>query len=444
MASVGRGGSSRDSTIKSNLAFIYGRKHEELAHDPDKRTLLRSEKFVDPEQIDDFSKEFEFLSPVFECKVVYRGHQFPSFQHAFEASKITSKSDAPLIQQIIDTKHIRDVKRLLKHLDLNEWKEKSMSIAEDIMRDKFLRNRVIRTKLMQTKRRTIIYRNDFGDLVWGMSSDFKGQNRLGKVIEKIRSEIESGDDIDLWIRSRFQLCDDDKVIVRVASLKDQGDEETQVIEGKSVVYFGKDADLNDVVTSHPSCSRYHCMLLVDHAKGALLMDMCSANGTRLNGTLLEAYEPTPVSPEDTISLGASSRAYKITVCTNADELRKVALYEKLADPKTFASDPEESTAYVGNLAYEITETDLREAFDDCGDILEVSLPIDDATSRPRGFAFVRFSSVDGLQSALRKDGEELLGRALRVSRSAHRGRKGEEAGQLLGKRSRDARGSRGS
>ena len=442
MASVGKGGSSRDSTIKSNLAFIYGRKHEELAHDPDKRTLLRSEKFVDPEQIDDLSGEYDFLSPVFECKVVYKEHCFPSFQHAFEASKITSKSDTPLIQQIIDTKHIRDVKRLIKHLDLNEWKDQSVSIAEDIMRDKFLRNRMIRTKLMQTKRRTIIYRNDFGDLIWGMSNDFKGQNRLGKVMEKVRLEIECGVDIDQWIKSRFQLCDADKVILRLTSSKVSGQEELQVIEGKSVVYFGKDSDLNDVVTSHPSTSRYHCMLLIDQVKGALLLDMSSANGTRLNGTLLEPYEPAPVCSDDAITLGASTRAYRVTVSTNADELRKVALYEKLADPTTYASDPDETTAYVGNLSYDVTEADLREAFDDCGEIVEISLPIDDATSRPRGFAFLRFSSVAGLQRALRKDGDELLRRAIKVSRSTHRGKREDEAGRTLGKRSRSSNDNR--
>ena len=437
MASAGGGGSRRDSNIKANLAFIYGRKHEDLAHDPDKRTLLRSETFVDPDQIADFTGDFAFLSPLFECKVNYKGYQFPSFQHAFEASKITSRADAHLIQQIIDTKHIREVKRFLKHLDLNEWKERSMMIAEDIMRDKFIRNRNIRTKLMETGRRTIVYCNDFGDHVWGMSKEFKGQNKLGKVIEKIRSEIESGEDIDLWIKSRFHLCDADKVIVHVQVLKDQSKEEQMNIEGKNVIYFGKDTDLNDVVTAHPSTSRYHCMILVDEMRGPLLLDMCSANGTKVNGSLIEPYESTRISPEDIISLGASTRSYRVTVSTDADELRRHALYEKLADPKTFTADPQETTVFVGNLAFDATETDIREMFEECGEIVEIKLPVDEATSRHRGFAFIRFSSVSELQSALRKDGDELHDRFIRVKKSEHHSKRNEESERSLGKRQRD-------
>ena len=44
--------------------------------------------------------------------------------------------------------------------------------------------------------------------------------------------------------------------------------------------------------------------------------------------------------------------------------------------------------YVGNLSYNATEDDLRQAFSQFGDVSSVSVIKDRETGRPRGFAFV--------------------------------------------------------
>jgi hypothetical protein len=44
--------------------------------------------------------------------------------------------------------------------------------------------------------------------------------------------------------------------------------------------------------------------------------------------------------------------------------------------------------YVGNLSYEVTETDLNTVFSDYGSVKRVHVPTDRETGRPRGFAFV--------------------------------------------------------
>ena len=48
--------------------------------------------------------------------------------------------------------------------------------------------------------------------------------------------------------------------------------------------------------------------------------------------------------------------------------------------------------YVGNMSYDTTEDDLREAFSAFGAVSSVSIIMDRETGRPRGFAFVEMSS----------------------------------------------------
>ncbi|MEC4989168.1 MAG: RNA-binding protein, partial [Oscillatoria sp. PMC 1068.18] len=47
--------------------------------------------------------------------------------------------------------------------------------------------------------------------------------------------------------------------------------------------------------------------------------------------------------------------------------------------------------YVGNLSYEVTQEDLKQVFEEYGEVKRVHLPTDRETGRPRGFGFVEMS-----------------------------------------------------
>ncbi len=56
-----------------------------------------------------------------------------------------------------------------------------------------------------------------------------------------------------------------------------------------------------------------------------------------------------------------------------------------------------------------------------GQVTEVFLPVDRATDRPRGFAFIEFGDAATVSQAIEKlDGAELNGRNLRVSEARDR------------------------
>lgn len=72
--------------------------------------------------------------------------------------------------------------------------------------------------------------------------------------------------------------------------------------------------------------------------------------------------------------------------------------------------------YVGNLPYQIGETELQELFAASGEVETVSVMRDQATGRARGFAFVEMSTEEGAQAAIRDLNEkEVGGRSLAVN-----------------------------
>ena len=71
--------------------------------------------------------------------------------------------------------------------------------------------------------------------------------------------------------------------------------------------------------------------------------------------------------------------------------------------------------FVGNLAYAVTEDDLRELFAPIGTCEAISLVLDRETGQSRGFGFVTMASADDAERAKKQlDGADLKGRRLRV------------------------------
>jgi RNA recognition motif-containing protein len=98
--------------------------------------------------------------------------------------------------------------------------------------------------------------------------------------------------------------------------------------------------------------------------------------------------------------------------------------------------------YVGNLSYEVTEEDLRLAFEPFGQVESVNVIKDKYTGRSKGFGFVEMPSKAEAQSAI--DGlndTELQGRTLNVNEARPRTDRGGGRGGRGGRGG--GRGGRG-
>ena len=74
--------------------------------------------------------------------------------------------------------------------------------------------------------------------------------------------------------------------------------------------------------------------------------------------------------------------------------------------------------YVGNMSYNVTEEELRQAFKAFGEVESAKIITDMYSGRSKGFGFVEMpdsteahSAIDGL------DGKELKGRTLKVNKA---------------------------
>lgn len=72
--------------------------------------------------------------------------------------------------------------------------------------------------------------------------------------------------------------------------------------------------------------------------------------------------------------------------------------------------------YVGNLDYNVTEQDLRTAFEAYGQVDNVTIMRDRDTGQPRGFAFVEMANDEEAQKAITgTNGTQLGNRNINVN-----------------------------
>ena len=96
--------------------------------------------------------------------------------------------------------------------------------------------------------------------------------------------------------------------------------------------------------------------------------------------------------------------------------------------------------YVGNLSYDLSEEDLRRAFEAFGQVSSATIVKDKYSGRSKGFGFVEMPSAEEARSAIdHLNGKELKGRTLNVNEARPR----TEGGRGGGGRGFEGGGGRG-
>jgi len=92
--------------------------------------------------------------------------------------------------------------------------------------------------------------------------------------------------------------------------------------------------------------------------------------------------------------------------------------------------------YVGNLSHEVTEEDLKQAFEGFGQVETVKIIKDRYSGESRGFGFVEMPAKGEAESAINDlNGKDLKGRALNVSEARPRAQDRRGGGRRGGQRS---------
>ncbi len=91
--------------------------------------------------------------------------------------------------------------------------------------------------------------------------------------------------------------------------------------------------------------------------------------------------------------------------------------------------------YVGNMSYDVTEDELRQTFEQHGEVSSVSVITDRDTGRPKGFAFVEMPQDEQAKAAMQKlNGTSLKGRPITVNEARPKESRGPRGGGSRGSR----------
>ena len=77
--------------------------------------------------------------------------------------------------------------------------------------------------------------------------------------------------------------------------------------------------------------------------------------------------------------------------------------------------------YVGNLSHDVTEDDLRQAFESFGEVSSINIIKDRFTGESRGFGFVEMPAKTEAEAAINSlNGQDIKGRAVNVNEARPR------------------------
>lgn len=134
-----------------------------------------------------FRGPYEFLSNFYPCKIMWEGIEYPSTEHAYQASKTL---DENMRRVIAAAETPRRAKRLGKSVSVRkDWDKVKLGIMEGILRVKFSQP-LFKLKLLNTGDTLLEEGNTWGDTFWGVCNGI-GENNLGILLMKIREEFEN-------------------------------------------------------------------------------------------------------------------------------------------------------------------------------------------------------------------------------------------------------------
>ncbi len=86
--------------------------------------------------------------------------------------------------------------------------------------------------------------------------------------------------------------------------------------------------------------------------------------------------------------------------------------------------------YVGNLSYDASDVNLRQAFEAFGQVSSATIVKDKYSGQSRGFGFVEMLDQTEAQAAIQNlNGKELLGQQMNVNEARPRTGQGRPGGQ---------------
>lgn len=144
-----------------------------------------------------FEGKHSFLSNFWIVPIEFEGHSYASTEHAYIAAKSLNEMFRSLIRKIPKPgKAKRESKKLLKEFggEREDWKKINLVLMYELDFQKFSKYYNLKRLLLDTgdeylEEGNYWHDNFYGNCYCPKCADIKGENHLGKILMKVRSEL---------------------------------------------------------------------------------------------------------------------------------------------------------------------------------------------------------------------------------------------------------------
>jgi hypothetical protein len=146
-----------------------------------------SQMVHDEDSIQGFVGEYRFLSNFQPCEIEFEGRTYSCTENAYAAAKCELDSEKDKFVNITAGQAKRLGRSVLMRSDWDKVKE---GIMEELVTIKFTYNEELKKKLLATGNKYLEETNWWGDKFWGVCNGV-GQNKLGKILMRVREKLKS-------------------------------------------------------------------------------------------------------------------------------------------------------------------------------------------------------------------------------------------------------------
>ena len=131
------------------------------------------------------------LSPFSAHQIEVGGEIFPTFEHAYQSSRIKPGPERDAIKNAKSPMDAwREGQKYKNNPDLQVENFDKDAVAEELFRAKLAQHPDIAAVLKESGNRDLLKVYD-SDYYWGTGADGSGENRMGKLWVKLRTELQS-------------------------------------------------------------------------------------------------------------------------------------------------------------------------------------------------------------------------------------------------------------
>jgi N-glycosidase YbiA len=132
-----------------------------------------------------FSGDRFFLSNFYPHPFIFRGHRYPTAEHAFQAAKCIDADEAERIRGAVSPAAAKQIGRRVSLR--SDWDDVRIEVMRGVLAAKFA-DLDLRARLLATEEDELVEENTWNDRFWGRSRGI-GRNMLGQLLMELRASL---------------------------------------------------------------------------------------------------------------------------------------------------------------------------------------------------------------------------------------------------------------